>query len=63
MATMESVYLKAQREPVPLAEFARELAARKAELGLPDPPRNAGTNRTESKRALLEAIRAVGGRW
>lgn len=46
-----------------LPAFARGLAARKAELGLPDPPRNAGKNRTPSKRALLKAIEESGGKW
>ncbi|HEY6817542.1 MAG TPA: hypothetical protein VI168_18550 [Croceibacterium sp.] len=46
-----------------MAEFGRRIAARKAELGLPDPPRNAGTNRTPSKRALLKAIEDAGGKW
>ncbi len=44
-------------------EFGRRIAARKAELGLPDPPRNAGKNRTPSKRALLKAIVELGGKW
>lgn len=48
---------------VDMAEFGRRIAARKAELGIADPPRNAGTNRTASKRALLEAIEELGGKW
>lgn len=55
--------LKTRREPENLAEFGARIAARKAELGLPDPPRNAGTNRTASKRALLKAIEEAGGKW
>ena len=39
------------REPVTLEEFGRRIAARKAALGIPDPPRNAGKNRTALKRA------------
>lgn len=54
---------KPKREPIALAEFGRRIAARKAELGLPDPPRNAGKNRTPSKRALLKAIEESGGKW
>ena len=51
-------------EPViDMAEFGRRIAARKAELGIPDPPRNAGNNRTASKRALLKAIEELGGKW
>jgi hypothetical protein len=46
-----------------MGEFGRRIAARKAELGLPDPPRNAGQNRTASKRALLRAIEEAGGKW
>ena len=46
-----------------MSEFGRRIAARKAELGLPDPPRNAGANRTESKKALLKAIDDLGGKW
>ena len=46
-----------------MGEFGRRIAARKAELNLPDPPRNAGTNRTPSKRALLKAIEDLGGKW
>lgn len=46
-----------------MGEFGRRIAARKAELGLPDPPRNAGKNRTPSKRALLKAIEDAGGEW
>ena len=43
--------------------FGLAIAARKAELGLVDLPRNAGENRTESKRALLDAIAETGARW
>ena len=50
-------------EPViQMAEFGRRIAARKAALGIPDPPRNAGKNRTASKRALLKAIEELGGK-
>lgn len=77
-----------EHEPViDMAELGARLAARRAELGLPDLPRttlealaadierrraesgvtdlprNSGERRTESKRALLEAIEAVGGKW
>ncbi len=51
-------------EPViQLAEFGRAIAARKVALGIADPPRNAGKNRTASKRALLKAIEEAGGKW
>jgi len=46
-----------------MGEFGRRIAARKAALGLPDAPRNAGQNRTASKRALLKAIEEAGGKW
>lgn len=55
-----------------MGEFGRRIAARKAELGLPDDSahpelcrraRNAGKNRTASKRALLKAIEDAGGKW
>ena len=48
---------------VDMAEFSRRIAERKAALGLPDPPRNSGLNRTASKRALLKAIEDAGGKW
>ena len=54
---------KTKREPIALEALGRRIAARKAELGLPDPPRNAGKNRTASKRALLKAIEDAGGKW
>jgi hypothetical protein len=43
--------------------LAERLAARRAELGNPELPRNAGKNRTASKRALLKAIEDAGGKW
>lgn len=45
------------------ATFAAQLTRRRAALGNPELPRNAGNSRTESKRALLAAIEAAGGRW
>ncbi|HJS13422.1 hypothetical protein [Sphingopyxis sp.] len=48
---------------IDFARFSAELAARRAALGNPGLPRNAGNNRTESKKALLEAIKAMGGKW
>lgn len=44
-------------------EFGRTLAARRAALGNPEMPRNAGNRRTPSKRALLQAIADAGGTW
>ncbi|MEP6785034.1 MAG: hypothetical protein ABI898_04750 [Sphingomonadales bacterium] len=46
-----------------MAAFAAKLAARRAELGHPEMPRNAGENRTASKRALLKEIEEAGGKW
>lgn len=46
-----------------MAEFGARIAARKAELRLPDLPRNSGKNRTPGKRALLKAIEEAGGKW
>ncbi len=54
---------KTTREPIALEALARRIAARKAALGIPDPPRNAGNNRTPGKRALLKAIEDAGGKW
>ena len=62
-ATMAFKTFTTKREPVTLEEFGRRIAARKAALGIPDPPRNAGKNRTASKRALLKAIEELGGKW
>ena len=45
------------------AEFSKELTRRRAELGDIEVPRNSGTRRTESKRALLKAIEDAGGKW
>lgn len=51
-------------EPViRMADLAARLAARRAELGNPELPRNAGKARTPSKRALLKAIEEAGGKW
>ena len=51
-------------------DFSEKLTARRAELGLVNPVhpelaegRNSGERRTESKKALLKAIRDAGGKW
>ncbi|WP_442679467.1 hypothetical protein ACSBM8_18560 [Sphingomonas sp. ASY06-1R] len=45
------------------ADYAARLAARRAQIDPGEPPRNAGTRRTPSKRALLKAIEESGGTW
>jgi hypothetical protein len=54
-------------EPIDMEEFARKLAARRAELGNPPGTRNSGARRTASKRALLAEIdnlaAAKGFKW
>lgn len=54
---------KPKREPVTLDALGQRIARRRAELGEIDVPRNAGTRRTPSKRALLKAIEDAGGKW
>lgn len=54
---------KPRREPITLEALGDRIAKRRAELGIPEAPRNAGQNRTPSKRALLKAIEDLGGKW
>ena len=54
---------EAEGPVIDMAELGARLVRRRAELGNPDMPRNAGTNRTPSKRALLKAIKEAGGEW
>ncbi|MBP6363631.1 MAG: hypothetical protein KA329_08925 [Novosphingobium sp.] len=62
---MASKTFKADNEQpvIKMAELGARLAKRKVELNLPDMPRNAGQNRTPTKRALLKAIEDAGGKW
>ena len=60
---MASTSSKPDKTVTPLADFGREVLQRRAAAGDPDLPRNTGTRRTASKRALLEAIEDVGGKW
>lgn len=46
-----------------LEDFGREVERRRAAAGQPELPRNSGKRRTASKRALLAAIEATGGKW
>jgi hypothetical protein len=62
MASKTSVP-KAEPAVIDMAELGARVARRKAELGLPELPRNADTNRTPSKRALLAEIEKLGGKW
>ena len=52
-----------ERPVIKMAELGARVAARRAELGNPDLPRNTGERRTPSKRALLKAITDAGGKW
>lgn len=55
--------LQTLTEPTTLEAMATRLAARRAELGEVDVPRNSGKRRTASKRALLAEIEKLGGEW
>lgn len=55
---------------IDMAELGARVAKRKAELGIIDPAdpklvrgRNSGEKRTESKKALLKAIKDIGEEW
>lgn len=48
---------------IDFAEFSARLAARRAEIGEIDIPRNSGNRRTASRRALLAEIEKLGGDW
>jgi hypothetical protein len=65
---MASTRSKAEPETPTLEEFGAEVVRRreayKAKYGKePELPRNSGERRTESKKALLKAIRDAGGTW
>lgn len=55
--------LKSKRSPVTLDALAAAVTRRIAAQGKVDIPRNPGTRRTPSKRALLKAIEEAGGKW
>ena len=55
--------LPTRREPLTLATLAASIARRRAETGVTDVPRNAGTRRTASKAALFDEIERLGKRW
>ncbi len=48
---------------IPVAEFTARIQRRRQETGISDLPRNSGENRTDSKKALLKAIKDAGGTW
>ena len=56
---------KSERPVIDMAEYGARIARRRAELGIADAdmPRNSGTRRTPSKKALLKAIKDAGGNW
>jgi hypothetical protein len=55
--------LQTRTEPTTLEAMAERLAARRAEIGEVEIPRNSGNRRTASKRALLAEIEKLGGDW
>jgi hypothetical protein len=55
--------LKPRREPVTLEALGDSIERRAKAVGGVDVPRNPGTRRTPSKRALLKAIEDAGGKW
>jgi hypothetical protein len=54
-------------KPIPMEDFAADIMRRRAEYeaknGPLEMPRNSGTRRTPSKRALLKAIEEAGEKW
>lgn len=54
---------KPRRDEITLDELGRRIERRRVEVGEIAVPRNSGARRTASKRALLKAIEAAGGRW
>ena len=54
---------KPEPRAVPLDEFVADIERRRAETGITELPRNNGKRRTKNKRALLKAIKDIGGNW
>jgi hypothetical protein len=63
VAIMASQTSKNNAKAIPFAEFAADIERRRAETGITELPRNSGQRRTASKKALLAAIEAAGGKW
>ena len=55
--------LKSRREPMTLEALGQSIERRRKVAGEVEVPRNAGAQRTPSKRALLKAIKDAGGEW
>jgi hypothetical protein len=56
--------VKDSQQAVSLDDFGHDALRRRAALGPSFViPRNSGQNRTASKKALLKAITAAGGKW
>jgi hypothetical protein len=51
------------KKPIPLDAFVADVERRRQETGITELPRNSGKHRTPSKRALLAAIKELGGEW
>lgn len=60
---MVSTRSTAESKAIPLDAFGRDVERRRQAAGEIELPRNAGTRRTSSKRALLKAIEDSGGNW
>jgi hypothetical protein len=63
LAIMALQTSKANPKAIPLAEFVADIERRRLATGITELPRNSGTRRTESKKALLKAIEDAGGKW
>ena len=59
---MASQTSKNEPKATSFREFAAGLARRREALGEINMPRNSGKRRTESKKALLKAIKDAGGK-
>jgi hypothetical protein len=55
--------LKTRNSAISLDQLERDIARQKSALPDLKIPRNSGTRRTQSKRALLKAIEETGAKW